>query len=329
MSAGLVTPIADIPTPPAADAPTVSVVIPLYQGERWIRAAIESVLAQRGFDDFEVIVVDDGSTDRGADVVRSIADDRVHVIHQANRGIAAARNAGIAKSRGQFIAFLDQDDLWRPDKLATQIPLFAGAPDVGLVHCQTARIDGQGRLIHAGPRVVPDRMQGDVRADMLVMNIVPGTAGVIVRRACFETLGGFDEALSGADDWEMWSRIAGRYSFAYSDAPLCSLRLHEHNTSLDVEHMRTVSTAVRDRLFASPDMRRGFSARALRRLRRRSEARIHHYCATWLLRTGQRAEARRELSAALRLHPTRIRHIVLWAYAVIGWLPGPLRRRLI
>lgn len=329
MSAGLVAPVTDAPTPPAADAPTVSVVIPLYQGERWIRTAIDSVLAQRGFDDLEIVVVDDGSTDAGADAVRAIADDRIRVIRQPNRGIAAARNEGIAKSRGRFIAFLDQDDLWQPDKLATQIPMFGDAPDVGLVHCQAARVDSHGRQIHSGPRVNPDRMRGDVRADMLVMNIVPGTAGVVVRRECFDVLGGFDEALSGADDWDMWSRIAGRWAFRYAEAPLCCLRLHEHNTSLDVEHMRTVSAAVRDRLFANPDMRRGFSTRTLRRLRRRSDARIHHYCATWLLRAGRRTDARRELSAALRLHPTRLRHIVLWTYAVIGWLPGPLRRRLI
>jgi glycosyltransferase involved in cell wall biosynthesis len=313
----------------SAENPTVSVIVPVYDGERYVRDALMSVLAQEGFDDFEIIVIDDGSTDGSAAIVTSIDDPRIRFSRQENRGIGATRNVGIRKSRGRFIAFLDQDDLWHPTKLAVQIPLIEARPEAGLVHCMAARIDAEGRTLHPGPRIDLDRMNGDVREGMLVMNLVPGTAGVVVRRTCFDELGLFDEAFSGADDWEMWARIASRYEFRYTPEALCSLRLHGANTSLDVDRMKRDSLAVQAKLFDDPAMVRGFSKGTVRRLRRRSTARIHHFVATWLLRNGRTREARRELGTALRLHPTRLRHLVLYAFSAIGWIPGPIRRRLI
>ena len=108
------------PTLPTVTLPTVSVVIPLYQTERYIAETLQSVLAQT-LADFEVIVVDDGSSDRGPAIARAVGDARVRVVRQNNRGLAGARNTGIRNARGRYIALLDADDLWEADKLARHV----------------------------------------------------------------------------------------------------------------------------------------------------------------------------------------------------------------
>jgi glycosyltransferase involved in cell wall biosynthesis len=273
--------------------------------------------------------VDDGSTDSSAEIVSGVADDRVRLCRQDNRGIAAARNVTISKSAGRFIAFLDQDDLWHPEKLARQMPLFLGAPRVGLVYCQSGRVGGDSEEISAGPKVLASWMSGDVRRRMLLGNLVPGTAGVVVRRECFEEVGLFDETLNGSDDWEMWARIAARYEFRYVPRALSFTRLHSANTSLDVSRMRDQSLRVRAMLFSDPELTRGIGFREKRRLHERATARIHSYCATWLLRSGRYREAARDLAKAVRHHPGKPRHAVLLLFALLGWMPRCIERRLI
>src|SRR5712692_4293853 len=115
-------------------SPTVSVVIPVYNGERYLAEAISSVLDQT-YKNFELIVVDDGSTDQSAAVVRSFTDDRIRYLYQSNGGASKARNLGVAASRGTVIAFLDSDDVWLPHKLERQIDCLASHKDVGAVYC--------------------------------------------------------------------------------------------------------------------------------------------------------------------------------------------------
>lgn len=307
----------------------MSVVLPVYNGERYLEETLRSVLNQRGFRDLEVVVIDDGSTDGSAAIIERIPDSRIRLLRQENRGIPATRNRAIRESRGRYIAFTDQDDLWHPDKLATQIPAFTGRPEVGLGHCQSARIDENSEPISEGPVVLRSRMRGDVRRGMLVGNLVPGTAGVVVRRECFDEVGLFDESLGGADDWDMWSRIAARYEFHYVSEVLSYTRLHGANTSLDIERMRDVSLRVREKLFRDPRMTRGIGPGELRALHRRGTARIHAYSATWLIRTGRTREAARHLMQAVLNDPTKPRHIILLLFAAIGWMPDAVRNRLI
>jgi len=309
--------------------PQVSVVLPLYNGERYLNDALSSVLGQEGFDDWEVVAVDDGSTDGSAEIVSSFADDRIRLFHQENRGIAATRNVAISRSTGRFIAFLDQDDLWHPEKLRAQIPLFAADPRVGLVYCQSGRVGGDSEEISAGPTVLASWMSGDVRRRMLLGNLVPGTAGVVVRRECFDEVGLFDETLNGSDDWEMWARIAARYDFRFVPRELSYTRLHSANTSLDVSRMRDQSLRVRAMLFSDPELTRGLDHREKRRLHERATARIHSYCATWLLRSGRYREAASDLLMAVRHHPAKPRHAVLLLFALLGWMPRCVQRRLI
>jgi glycosyltransferase involved in cell wall biosynthesis len=309
--------------------PLVTVVLPVYNGERWLAETLASVLGQEGFDSLEVVAIDDGSTDGSADVIRSVDDPRVRLIRRENRGISVTRNEAIREGRGRLLAFIDQDDLWRPDKLARQVPRFEEDASIGLVHCQCARLDADGRPISGGPIVSADRISGDVRHQMRLGNVVPGTAGVVVRRECFETVGFFDESLDGADDWEMWARSSTRYSFSYDPEPLACTRLHAWNTSTDVERMRADVRKVQEMLFADPRMTEGLTDREVRRHRRWARAGLHGYCATWLIRTGRIRAAAADLARAFRHRPTKPRYLILLLFALVGWVPGPVRRRLI
>jgi hypothetical protein len=164
---------------------------------------------------------------------------------------------------------------------------------------------------------------------MLLGNVVPGTAGVVVRRECFDTVGFFDESLDGADDWEMWARIATRYAFRFDPEPLAFTRLHAWNTSTDVARMRADGQRVQEMLFADPRMTEGLTGRERRRLRGHARGNLHGYCATWLIRTGRTRAAAADLLRAVRHHPTKPRYLVLLLFALVGWVPGPVRRRLI
>ncbi len=181
--------------------PEVSVIIPTYNRREFVREALASVYAQT-FLDFELIVVDDGSTDDTEAVVHEFSEARY--LWQENRGVSAARNAGAAASCGPLLAFLDSDDLWQPGKLAAQVAFFQAYPEARI--CQTEEI-----WLRNGIRVNPHRKHrkpsGDIFARSLELCLVSPSA-VMLRRTFFEQLGGFDENLPACEDYDLWLRIA-------------------------------------------------------------------------------------------------------------------------
>lgn len=181
--------------------PSVSVIIPTYNRCDFVREAMASVLAQT-FQDFELIVVDDGSTDGTADIVREFP--RTHYLLQENRGVSAARNAGVAVSRGELIAFLDSDDLWQPQKLATQVAFFAARPDAHI--CQTEEVWLRNG-VRVNPRNKHRKPSGDIFAASLQLCLVSPSA-VMMRRELFDHVGGFDEELLACEDYDLWLRIS-------------------------------------------------------------------------------------------------------------------------
>ena len=186
--------------------PAVSVVIPLYNKAAYVDRAISSVFAQ-SFEDLEVIVVDDGSTDPGGEIVAAIRDPRLRLIRQANAGVAAARNVGVGASRGRWVAFLDADDTWRPDRLARQFATLSRTPDV--VWAAGAFVTTRrGRTLP-----IPDAWfaEADVLKDALLMlgaGWMLWTGTVMVRRDVFAQLGGFDPMLKVGEDVLLWTRLA-------------------------------------------------------------------------------------------------------------------------
>jgi len=184
----------------------ISIIIPTYNRSKRLKDAIESVRTQT-YVNWELIVVDDGSTDNTEEVVRSFDDCRIHYIKQDNRGVSAARNTGIAKAHGKLIAFLDSDDRWEPSKLEVQKDFFDLNPDSYL--CQTEEI-----WIRNGVRVNPKKKHakpsGWIFKECMPLCCVSPSA-VMMKRDVFDTIGMFDESLLSCEDYDLWLRASLHY----------------------------------------------------------------------------------------------------------------------
>jgi glycosyltransferase involved in cell wall biosynthesis len=190
-----------------------SVIIPtLNRGERLIRA-VRSVLAQT-VDDLEVLVVDDGSDDSEA-LLRANFGDRVRYLRGPAKGVAAGRNTGIDHARGEFVAFLDSDDIWYPSKLERVAEAVQKHPDAGLFYSRMDIVDAEGRFI----RTPPIRVKHDVYPAIAEGNFIFNST-VVVRRECLQRAGNYDTQLSGCEDWEMWIRVSRHCRALLIDEPL-------------------------------------------------------------------------------------------------------------
>lgn len=204
----------------------VSVVVATRNYGRYLAGAVRSVLGQT-VTDFEVIIIDDGSTDDTPAVVRPfLADPRVRYLRTDGLGQSRAKNLGILQARGPLVAFLDGDDEWRPAKLERQLPLFSD-PAVGVVYTRRTLIDPEGREL---PTPAATLARGHIYDVMLVRNPVCFSS-VVVRRSVFEAVGLFDPALPLAIDYDLWLRVARHFAFDYVDEPLVRYRTGHANLS--------------------------------------------------------------------------------------------------
>jgi glycosyltransferase involved in cell wall biosynthesis len=239
--------------------PDVSVILPVYNREHSVARAIRSVLAQT-LRPLELIVVDDGSTDGTRDVLDSFGS-RITVIRQPHAGAYVARNRGLRQSRGELIAFIDSDDAWLPDRLASQIPLME-RPEVGLVFGDVVHVrPGSDRRRVTSFQVAPPR-RGHVAAQFAWCNFVP-TSAVLVRRRCIEEAGGFAEDVSLSCDYLMWFRIALRHELDFIDRVVAEYTLSPDSISADLGR----SIEARIQLFSAELART--SAPAARRILKR------------------------------------------------------------
>ncbi|MEA5622625.1 glycosyltransferase family A protein [Nostoc sp. UHCC 0251] len=207
--------------------PKISVVIPAYNAMTYLSETLDSVLSQ-AFIDFEVLIINDGSTDHIVSWASEITDPRVRLISQENKGLPGARNTGITYAQGEYIAFLDADDLWDPSKLKKQVDCFEKNPEVGLVYTWTTLIDSSKRTL--GIEFNWD-LEGRIWEQMLVTDVVGNGSSAMVRRACFNTVGNFDTSLTSVEDWDMWIRIAKHYPFAVVKEYLTLYRQHPNSMS--------------------------------------------------------------------------------------------------
>lgn len=209
--------------------PEVSVIIPTYNRAHLVARAINSVLNQT-YSDFELIVVDDGSSDNTQEVIKSIADNRIKYIrHNINKGGSAARNTGIGLSESKYIALLDDDDEWLPTKLEKQVNAFKEVSDkVGLIYTGSeVREEGNNSPLKT---YIP-KFRGDVRNKLLMGPMVCGSHSVLIKRECFLKVGFFDESLTSCQDWDMWKRISEDYDFDFVSAVLARTYLHSEQIS--------------------------------------------------------------------------------------------------
>lgn len=215
----------------------ISVIIPVYGVEKYIAQTIESVLAQT-YSNWELILVDDGSPDNSVEICQQFTDKRIKIIHQANRGLAGARNTGIRHAKGEYLAFLDGDDLWLPEKLAKHLEHLEKNPSLGISYSRSALINETGETI--GSYLMP-KFEPLQAADLLEDNHIGNGSAAVIRRQVLaeiefiDNLHGkpetfyFDEHLRQAEDWECWLRIALQTQWQFAGIPE-SLTYYRVNT---------------------------------------------------------------------------------------------------
>ncbi|MCG3136093.1 MAG: hypothetical protein HMLKMBBP_03909 [Planctomycetes bacterium] len=287
--------------PSAAPRPRTSVVVPVFNRPVFVKEAIESALAQECPGGHEVVVVDDGSTDRTPEVLASFGG-RIRAFRQANAGPAVARNRAVAESRGEYVAFLDSDDVWLPGKLDAQVRILDAHPEACLVHSEVAEFFEEGEPRRWTRR--PELLGGRVLLELARRNFVH-TMTVLARRSCLDAVSSgpaapFDPAYPPCEDWDLWLRLAERWAFVADPEPRVRTRVHEGGISSDplvvyAQGCRALAAAA-DRITRSgSDAAPAFRAEA---------ARWHVKLGRRLVRAERRAEAKAAFTKAVELAPS-------------------------
>jgi glycosyltransferase involved in cell wall biosynthesis len=304
-------------------APLISVIVPAYNAEATVLETIDSIRHQT-FSDFELIVIDDGSTDRTLARVQSVRDPRVRTFTCSNQGLAASRNRGIERSVGEFISFIDADDMWTPDKLELQLEALRRHPDVALAYSWTAFVDSGGRFLFAKE---PSWFEGDVYMDLLRnCNFLASGSNILVRRNCVIAVGGFDTSLEAAHDWDFGLRIAARWPFAVVPRYQILYRISEHAMSANAARAERNCLLLCEKAFGTlPAVRT--------RNRAESLASVKQYVAfLYLSRTTGldfRKQAGRKLAESIWLYPRILLTLKTWHLLMTSLLLAvlPLRKR--
>lgn len=206
----------------------VSIILPTYNRAEFLGEAISSVLGQ-SFKNFELIVVDDGSTDRTPQLVKQFTDSRLIYIAQSNKGRSAARNNGLLNARGCYIAFLDSDDVYLEGKLEIQAAYMDKYPEFGMIYTSAYCIDSKGKRLDEQPYFA--LAEGNIYKQIAFFQPLTITLPtVMIRREVLDAVGNFDEAMERFEDTDLWRRIAKRYQVGAINVPTCLLRTHEDNT---------------------------------------------------------------------------------------------------
>lgn len=274
----------------------VTVVIPNYNYAHYLRETIDSVLAQT-YADIEIIVVDDGSKDDSREVLETYGE-QITAIFQQNQGVSAARNNGAAVGSGEFIAFLDADDVWLTEKTGKQVARFAADPTLGLVHVGVDEIDADGNsLLHR-----LEGSDGDAVEDLLMLGrkgVLGGGSGLMVPRTVFGEIGGFDTRLSTSADYDLFLQIALRYKVGFVPEVLLKYRVHGSNMHGNVKLMEHDMMIAFEKAFA--DTRPEISA-----LKRKAYGSLHQTLAGSYFAAGDYASLARHAAASVMNNPGNI-----------------------
>ncbi len=304
-----------------AGRPAVSIIMPAYNVEPFVGGAIESVRSQT-FSDFELVVVDDGSTDGTAAAVERHAqeDDRIRLVRQSNRGLSAARNVALQHSSGAYLAILDSDDAWMPSFLDSQIGILERRPDVDIITTNAWFVGGSRSGRTAGP-------QPDPRPDPDLRHLLEDETAVFVmcvfRRRVYDAIGGFDEAFRSNEDYDFWIRAAmAGFRFARNDTPSAYYRRREDSLSADelrmLKGILRVYAKTREALGQRPEELAILDAQVERFETERVAAEARH-----ALETGDHTAVQEYLAA---LHRRRGGAMLRLASMMARWAPGLLSR---
>ena len=289
--------------------PAVSIVLPTYNRGYCIRRSINSVLNQT-FKDFELIILDDGSTDDTQAVVGSYRDRRiVYIRNLANRGQTVRLNDGIRAARADLIAFQDSDDEWLPTKLAKQVAAMRGQPsDVGLVYTDKWRHEpGREKFHWKSPHNMPeDGIIFERALDTAVHNI--GPQSVLIRRRCFDEVGLFDERITKSNDWEMFIRISRKFLFFHIPEPLVNYFVSSDTMTVTLGESKGISTI--ELIFDKyrPDLERIPALLAKRA----------YWIGSFHMRDGDVEKGRAFLWTAVKARPFNPRYVAAWLLSLLG-----------
>lgn len=287
--------------------PKVSVVIPTYNRSFTVVKAIDSVLEQT-YDDYEIIVVDDGSTDDTYEILRPYWD-KIHYEFKENGGISSARNLALEVARGKYIALLDSDDYWKPEKLARQMECFANNTEYGMVatRCVTHKVDRHFNTIETN-RIRRTGKSGWVYKDLFYRNYIR-TSSVVIKKECFQELGGFDESLPRCNDIDMWLRISRKYPVGFINSVLTVYTRRPKEVRVDNIEGRKIWLDVLKKNY-DPDI-------ISHRLYKKRMARVYAHIAENMLKKGERGEVIKSLDQALSLYPFNLR---AWKNYLLNYL---------
>ncbi|HKP54298.1 MAG TPA: glycosyltransferase [Chloroflexia bacterium] len=301
------------------DAPQVSVVIPTYNRAELLRLTLRSVLAQT-FPAKEIVVVDDGSTDDTASVVNEIAEEGSPILYLTGRHenrLGELRNRGVEATSGEWIAFLDSDDLWQPNRLDAQIKALERVPDAGLAFCNVQRFSESGP-VGPGPYLpMSADYNGYILGDLLEEPVAVPSA-LMVRREVFEQVGGFaDRPIN--EDYELTLLVAARYPASYVPDPLVLMRKHGDSRSRERNELALLEyiSIVERFLAVNPRLPVSVSKRG-----RRGLANVHYKLVRLYLDTGDRAAARRHLREQVKYRPWDRRAVSAYLHAMIPFTTG-------
>ncbi|MEA2402570.1 MAG: hypothetical protein QOK00_2973 [Thermoleophilaceae bacterium] len=275
--------------------PTVSAVVTTYNYARFLPDAIDSVLAQ-SYPHLEIVVVDDGSTDETADVVRLYAARGVRYVARSHAGAGRARNTGLEVTSSPLVAFLDADDAWLPDRVEAGIAHLARHPELALVAAHAFACDEHLRPTAVVPAAT--RENGHMLEALLVDNVVLNPSSVLVRRAAIEAAGGFSEIPFG-EDWDTWIEIAKRFPIGFVDRPLALVRRHSGSVSPTRGRVRVdVNRAIVERHLSAyrPAWKRPI-------IRRRAASVAYFHAGLGSIKRGDRRVARRYAVTSVALDP--------------------------
>ncbi|NJN08500.1 MAG: glycosyltransferase [Richelia sp. RM1_1_1] len=246
--------------------PVISVIIPAYNAAKTIQETVMSVLNQT-FSNLELIVINDGSQDSTLEVLSSIKDSRLQVFFYENAGISMARNRGIERASGEFISFLDADDIWTPDKLEAQLTALEKNPQAGVAYSWVDYIDEYGNFFHPGNHIT---INGSAYEKMLVQNILENGSNPLIRREALTEVGGFDSSLTPTEDWDMWLRLAQHYDFVTVPSVQILYRISSRSASTNIVKMENSCLKLIEKSFKN-------APASLQYLKKNTLSTLYHY----------------------------------------------------
>ena len=246
----------------------ISIIIPAYNADKYLANTIQSVINQT-YIDWEIIIINDGSTDGTLELINNFKDkdSRIKVFSHENAGVAHSRNRGIAEAKGEFIAFLDADDLWTPDKLEMQLKVLQENPEAGVAYSWVDYIDETGKFLYPGSHIT---VNGDAYPKLLINNFLENGSNPLVRREALEKIGKFDVNLPPAEDWDLYLRLARESEFVAIPKPQILYRLCTNSCSANIIKMETQVLRVIEKAYNQ-------TSESLQHLKRETLAKLYEY----------------------------------------------------